>query len=210
MLLALVWCIVTMRLFVALFCAYIFSASTHRLISFNNRVCVMIKCESLFHDRRVRHIIIFCFACLFGYVFGAWYITRYSISSKVLLLEFPQMSIVTGVMISALPFIVFYICFRYRADHLIFPLAFIRMFLFMYCFGAITIAYADAGWLVRLLILFSDCITVPLLIWYTITKLIHTHRKRDRHFKTCLVVIIVVRCIDCYVISPFAWKLLKF
>lgn len=170
----------------------------------------MKKRESLMHDRQLRNAIIFCVICLLGFAFGALYITHYSFSSLMLLLEYPQMSIVTGVVISALPFIVTYICLRHSADLLIFVLAFMRTFMFMYCFGAITIAYAEAGWLVRTLLLFSDCIAVPLLIWYTVTKMLHYSRKWDPLIGFCLVCVIVIRCIDCYVISPFTWRLLKF
>lgn len=169
----------------------------------------MIKREPLILDRQHRRAVSFSVACLLGSVTGALYMSRYSVSSVMLLLEYPQMSIVTGAVISALPFIVFYICLRFSAFWLIYPLAFIRMFIFVYCFGGITIAYADAGWLVRYLLLFSDFLSVPLLLWYTATKLLRGWNRKDLQFVACLMCVIAVRCIDSYVISPFAWELLR-
>jgi len=160
-------------------------------------------------DRPTVDAIIFCVACFLGFVFGAVYISQYSYSSLMRLPEYPQMSIVTGVVISALPFLVFYICLRYSAVFMIPPIAFLRAFVFMYCYGGLSLAYGDAGWLVRYLLLFSDYFTVPLLIWYTVKRLRQNRSKKDPYIRICLLSIVVVRCIDSFVISPFAWRLLK-
>ena len=160
-------------------------------------------------DRPTVNVIVFCVACFLGFVFGAVYISQYSFSSLMRLQEYPQMSIVTGVAISALPFFVFYICLRYSAVFMISSIAFLRAFMFMYCYGGISLAYGDAGWLIRYLLLFSDYFTVPLLIWYAVKRLRQNGSKKDPYLRICLLSIVVVRCIDSFVISPFAWRLLK-
>ena len=120
------------------------------------------------------------------------------------------MSIVVGFVMSAIPFIVFYICIRCSVFFCVLPLAFFKAFAFMYCFAGITVAYGDAGWLVRFLLLFSDCFSMPLFLWYMGRSILRTKDRTDRDIWFCILVLAVVRCMDSYVISPFAMELLKF
>jgi len=158
--------------------------------------------------RHYRRLVAFCVVFLLGLVAGALYIDQYSFSSLMLLLEYPQMSIVVGFLVSALPFVVFYIFFRRSAFLPILPFAFFKAFTFMYCFAGVSVAYADAGWLVRCLLLFSDCFTVPLLIWYVAVKLMENRKIPDREIWFCLLCVFAVRCMDSFVISPFVSRLL--
>ena len=152
---------------------------------------------------------LFCFAYLLGLVAAACYITRYPVSSLMRLLVYPQMSIVVGFVLSALPFIVIYIFFRCSAICLIYPVAFLRGFAFMYCFGGVSIAFMDAGWLVRCLLLFTDALSVPLLIWY-VGRVFAGKEKKERQLWYCLLCVLAIRCIDCSVVSPFVSELLLF
>lgn len=160
--------------------------------------------------RQHKYYVAFCLIYLLGLIAAVLYIAQYPYASLMRLLVYPQMSIVVGFMISAIPFIVLYIAFRCSAFILIFPLAFFRAFTFMYCFAGVSYAYADAGWLVRSLLLFSNCFSVPLLLWYAARRLLGNHRGSDREIWFCLLFLFAVRCIDSFVVSPFASELLSF
>ena len=160
--------------------------------------------------RQRRRYAVFCFVYLHGLIAGFLYTTQYTFSSLMRLLVYPQMSIVWGCLVSVIPFIVFYIFLRCSAYYFLLPLAFLKAFTFMYCFAGISIAYADAGWLVRLLLLFADCFLVPLFLWFAGRSLLHKQEKLNKDIWICIFVILAVRCVDSYVISPFTMKLLLF
>lgn len=49
---------------------------------------------------------------------------------------------------------------------LIFPLAFLKALSFAYVGWSVVVTFDSAGWLIRMLLMFSDCVTVPLLWWF--------------------------------------------
>ena len=49
---------------------------------------------------------------------------------------------------------------------LIYPLAFLKALTFAYVGWSVVITFGSAGWLIRLLFMFSDCACVPLLWWF--------------------------------------------
>lgn len=49
---------------------------------------------------------------------------------------------------------------------IIFPLAFLKALAFAYVGWSVVITFGSAGWLIRLLFMFSDCASVPLLWWF--------------------------------------------
>ena len=170
----------------------------------------MIICEPLNFFRQNRRYTVFCLVYLLGLIAGALYIALYPFSTLMRLMVYPQMSIVIGFFVSALPFIIFYIIFRWAAFYWVLPFAFLKAFSFMYCFGGISCAYADAGWLVRYLVLFSDCFSVPLFLWYASGKLLRKPAASDSLLWFCLLCLLACRCIDSYVVSPFVMKLQSF
>ena len=206
------WCIVTMRLFSrAVFCAFFFThAASHQLMSFNDWMCVMGSREPLYFLHKHRRRFIFCVVYLLGLIAGASCTAQYSVSTLMLSLVYPRMSIVIGCLVSALPFFVYHIVFRCLAFYWILPVTFAKAFGFMYCFAGVSLAYADAGWLVCFLVLFSDCFLTPLLLWYGVSRLSNEAKGRDRSIWFCLLCVLVIRCIDSYMVSPFALELLSF
>ena len=166
--------------------------------------------ESLSIVWQNKRFVAFCIAFLLGLLAGVLFITQYPFYSLMRLLSYPQMSIVVGFVVSAIPFLVCYIVNRCSAHFLIIPLAFFKAFSFMYCFGGLSLVYADAGWLVRFLILFTDCFSVPLFICYVGRIFSGDPKASQRGISFCLVFLLVIRCIDYAVISPFVSELLSF
>ena len=211
LLLTRVWCIVTVQLcYRAFLCAFICCCYSPNIMT-DDWMCAMTKREP-FISERYRNFLSFCIAYLLGLIAGALYITHYPFVALMRLLVYPQMSIMIGVAVSALPFVILYILCRCSAFWLIFHVAFFKAFIFMYCYGSVTLAFADAGWLVRYLLLFSDCLSVPILLWYAAGKLLGRKGSRDpdQRLLICIICILAIRCIDSYVVSPFALKVLTF
>ena len=167
----------------------------------------MINREPFNFLRQHRQYILFCLFYFLGLIAGALYIYRYPFYSLMRLSVYSQMSIVVGVVVTALPFIVYYIIFRCLSFYWILPVAFLRAFAFMYCFGGTTLAYADAGWLMRCLLMFSDCLSVPLLLWFAVRGLLRGFAISERCLGICLLCICAIKCVDSYVVSPFAMRL---
>lgn len=86
---------------------------------------------------------------------------------------------------------------------MLYVICFIKVFTFAFCgFGA-TAAYGSAGWLVRLLLQFSDICTVPILCWFSLRHLTGREAGWKRDVGIGLGVEMIVCCLDLWYISPF-------
>lgn len=84
-------------------------------------------------------------------------------------------------------------------------LAFAKAFL-LACTGAgIVMAYGSAGWLVRMLLMFSDCCAAPLLLLFWASQLMGDHHRWIGTIPATLL----VGCFDYYMVSPFLAALLS-
>ncbi len=92
----------------------------------------------------------------------------------------------------------------------LFPICFLKAFSFGYCLYSISVAFGDAGWLVRVLLLFSDsCMMVPLL-WFWCR---HQGRKRKsikRDLTVCTSFAALIGVTDYYLISPYLVELMNY
>lgn len=96
--------------------------------------------------------------------------------------------------------------FSSRGPWVIIVIAFLKAFLVCYTGYGVMMAFGGAGWLVRLLLLFSQCCTVPVLYWFWIDRLIS---QRKHWIRTALpvLVVLIIGSFDYYVVSPF-WAML--
>jgi hypothetical protein len=78
-----------------------------------------------------------------------------------------------------------------------------KVFTFAFCGFGITAAYGGAGWLVRLLLQFSDICTVPILCWFALRHLTGKRIGWKRDIGICLGLAVAVCCLDLWYISPF-------
>ena len=88
----------------------------------------------------------------------------------------------------------------------IYPICFIKIFLFCFCGYGIHAAFGSAGWLVQILFQFSDLCTMPVLCWFLIRHL-NNSRNRKRDFYICLGIYAVVCWLDIAFVSPFLAKI---
>lgn len=110
----------------------------------------------------------------------------------------------------SLPFL--FSAFAVYAGHsgLLYGLCFVKLFFFGLSSAAVHFAFGSAGWLVRLLLCFSDCCAVPVLCWFCIRSISGNSRHLIRDFAVCAAWIATVVAIDICVISPFLASLIDY
>lgn len=91
---------------------------------------------------------------------------------------------------------------------LLIPIAFSKAFLFAYFAAGLTLSFGSAGWLIRFLFMFSDCMILPLLWWYWICFIDGRNRLFYRDTAVALAVAVMIGCFDYCTVSPFLASLL--
>lgn len=86
----------------------------------------------------------------------------------------------------------------------------IKAFLFSSCAAALTVSFGTAGWLVRLLLQFSDGMCLPLLFWFSARLYACNRDDVFRDLRNCLLFAAATVCIDFCVISPFLVSLIEY
>lgn len=102
-----------------------------------------------------------------------------------------------------LPFLLSAFAVMIHEPWLLLPVAFGKAFLVSFVGTGVLNAYGSAGWLIRWLLMFSDCCSLPVLFWYWIRQT----TGRNRHFfpVTALVLLaaVLISSFDYCVVSPF-------
>ena len=83
---------------------------------------------------------------------------------------------------------------------LLFPVCFCRAFLFGLVHGGIVLFWDAGGWLLRWLIIFSDCLSLPLLYCFWLSCL--GNRVFFRRIFVSLTLIMIIGTVDFYLIWP--------
>ena len=95
-----------------------------------------------------------------------------------------------------------------RKPHFLLVISFIRAFQFTFCGGFIYSLYGSAGWLVRLLLQFTDIFSVPILCWFSLRHISGDRGLNKKDFRISLALTLIVGCIDYFAISPFFARLI--
>ena len=100
-----------------------------------------------------------------------------------------------------LPFLFAAIAAYGNKPRLLYVLCFVKTFTFGFCSMLVYCAYGSAGWLIRLLMQFSDILSLPLLCWYCL-RLLH-RQKPCRDLICCTLLAGIFVCIDHFAVLPF-------
>ncbi len=92
---------------------------------------------------------------------------------------------------------------------LLWILGLVKAFGFSFCGYYLCYAYGSAGWLVRLLYLFTDICTVPVLIWFCLRHTDAPKPSAKRDVAICIALVLIAVSLDFFVISPFWADLLN-
>ncbi len=120
-----------------------------------------------------------------------------------------RISVIGFLMMLIAPFLLSTLFFRLSLPALVVPLAFIKAFSYSWCSGCIMICFHSAGWLLRLLLLFTDTFVAVILIWYWYRNVNSRVERLKNDTLISLIFTLLIGCIDCCVISPFGISLLR-
>ena len=152
------------------------------------------------------------FLMLLGFLCGI-FLTVNSDPSSVSLMRtaaLSRVSIVGLLTVLLLPFLLSAFAVYTSSTYLLFPVCWLKAFSFSHSAGMISLAFGNAGWLVRWLLLFSSGLSLPVLIWFCMRHGDGTHRKDLlRDFSVCMVLVLLIGSLDFRVISPFLVKLIE-
>ena len=107
-----------------------------------------------------------------------------------------------------LPFLFSAFAVYIQCPFLLLPIAFAKAFLFSYLGLGVIEAFGSAGWLIRVLLMFSDIVLLPVLFWFWIRYISGDSRYGSRATAVCISVAALVGSIDYCVISPFMANLI--
>lgn len=152
------------------------------------------------------------FSWVLGSVFGA--ITSFYASDS--LLSLMRMTAVSPVsIVSLLSAILLPLLFSAFAVYisnvwLLIPAAFFKAFLYhFFCFGILR-SFGSAGWLIRLLLIFSDTLTLPVLWMYWLRSIKGTREGLAFRTIPAVCAVFLIGSVDYSVISPFLAQILSF
>lgn len=161
-------------------------------------------------DRKMEMFFLALFACC-GAVLGV--IVSFSSEPYIsLMMRMAASSRVSifGLMLSAIiPFLVTVVAYCFSKPSLFFPISFFKAFSYTLAMCSVRTAFFQAGWLVCMLLLFSDTAAILLLYWYWIRNI---HGFRDSALTEmlfCIAVTLIVAVIDYIWVFPFLMALIN-
>ena len=125
-------------------------------------------------------------------------------------LNFDRVSIVAMIVSLVFPIVLSYILLNRCNIYLVLPVIYLKSFLYMSCYFAITLTFGSAGWLVRTLVLFSDSVSVLLLLILCYRYITKNKVALYRFFRIAILILFLIGSLDYYIISPFIMTLLNY
>lgn len=109
-----------------------------------------------------------------------------------------------------LPFLISYLIFSFSIPRLIYAVCFFRAAGYGFCALGIRLGFGTAGWLIQPLLLFSDLLTMPVLLWFWLRNLDGSIQNRRRDFVLCGIAAAFAGAADFLLAAPFLSQLLSF
>lgn len=119
-------------------------------------------------------------------------------------------SIVGLIIVLVIPMMISYFAVRYHLRYLIYLTAFFEALILGFCSSAVYLAYGNAGWLVRSLLLFSGSICSVAHIWLWLRQVSGKRRAFRVDFAVCMGVVALTGVLDYLIVSPYLVSLLIF
>ena len=162
-------------------------------------------------SRRIPFVALACCFCS-GIFLGHYYASGGNQTYFLLMRMAPScpVSIVGLISVTFLPFLISAFAVYFSHHELLLPVCFCKAFSFACCAITATRVFGSAGWLVRLLLQFTDICTLPLLCWFWIRHARGEHEKLWMDIILCGVLVMVIGVVDYCVIAPYLVSLIDF
>lgn len=131
-----------------------------------------------------------------------------SFSSLMRAAAFDRVSIVGLFTVLLVPFLISAFAVYFSAPAAILPVILFKAFSFGCSCSGIVHAFGSAAWLVRILLLFSDCVGTTVLLWFSLRSI---SGKRDTFLKDtalCVLICFFTGAVDYLLVSPFLMELM--
>jgi len=163
-----------------------------------------------FLSRRIPLIVLiacFCFGIQLGQYYASCGNETYFLLMR--LASVCPVSIVGLASVTFLPFLFSAFAVYFSHTQFLLPICFLKAFMFSCCAFSATWSFGSAGWLVRLLLQFTDICTLPLLCWFWIR---HKSGELSRFWQDivlCGLLVTVVCVVDYCIVSPYLVSLIE-
>lgn len=160
--------------------------------------------------RRRRIFLAFCY--LAGLVAGVILAAQAdsSFSSWMRTAVFQRVSIVSLLSVLFLPFLISAFAVFYGWSFLLYPICFLKSLSFGYCCAGISILFGAAGWLGCWLLLFSQLLAMPILLFYWMRHIDGLQKPLLSEAALLASILYLVGSLDHCLISPFLVKVIEF
>lgn len=120
-----------------------------------------------------------------------------------------RVSIVGLLVVTVLPFLFSAAAVFFSKPWLMLPVLFFKGLSFGACAYGVCGAFGDAGWLIRLLLLFSDGFMIPVLFWFCLRHMGGQRWAVKKDLAVCATAALIVGSLDYCFISPFLAMLIE-
>lgn len=162
--------------------------------------------ESLFssHQRKAyRCYLAFFWLCGMCCGFLSFYAANKSVLPLMRGTPYVPVSIVRLLCVNLLPFLLSALAVFLSSPMLVLLVCFSKAFVFFFVSLGLCQAFSSAGWLVRFLLLFSDCLSIPVLYFFWLRRISPDHKNRFFEDIWTLLLLAALGSIHACVISPF-------
>ena len=110
---------------------------------------------------------------------------------------------ISGLVVLLLPFLFSALAVYLSKTWLFLPFCFLKGFQFAYLAGLVSTAFGAAGWLVRLLLFFTDGWVIPILLWIWFRWIGRGGRKAIWQIAFCAGLCAVIWSVDYFAVAPY-------
>lgn len=148
---------------------------------------------------------------IFGLVLGivSAYQAGHSVFRLMRMAANSHASIVSLLVSGVLPFLLSAAAVFFSARHFLFLIGFVKAFCFGCCACATMLSFGSAGWLICLLLMFSDLCDLPALIWFWLRHLWDGAYLRFPDTVFCIGWSLLVGSVDFCLVTPFLVSLIE-
>lgn len=150
---------------------------------------------------------IWCFGIIIGV--GSYLSAGDSFVSLMRMAAGRNVSIVNLLISSMLPFLFSAFAVYLHSMQLLAVLCFLKAWLFGFVSCGVLTAFGSAGWLVWLMLMFSDIFCLIPLWWYWISQFRSANRVHGTRLAGCLSAVLLIVSLDYSFISPFLVNLIE-
>ena len=146
-----------------------------------------------------------CLACswIIGLVSGLWAVRYVDFDLFGLENFFHSYTPLSVFSVALLPVLISVLVVFTEQFWLLLPISFLKAFSFAYVGSLVGSGYGSAGWLVQMLLMFSDCISLPFIWWFWCRILKSTEQITFSSILPIALVAVSIGALDFKVISPF-------